>query len=264
MSHRSKALKTKVAQGAVTLGAWVTFSEIEVIEIMVGAGFDWLMLDCEHGSIDPARLSAALIAFNGSPTVPIVRVPSLDHALIGRALDAGADGVVVPMIEDAVGARRAVSASKYPPDGSRGYGPRRASGYYRGIDDYVDGANDELLVFLQLESLAAAANVDEIVDVGGIDAIFPGIMDLSGSAGVLRDARHPHVVAAYDTIALGAHRRGIPLCASAWTAAEVRLRVEQGARYLIVAFDDRLLAAASTAAVLEARRHLRALEAGRE
>ena len=167
MSVRSLDLKKRLRAGETTFGGWLTVANPVIAEIMAGTGFDWVVIDTEHGGFGNEGLMTNLIAFNGSPTVPIVRVPWNDAVRIKQILDMGADGVLVPMVNSPAEARAAVSACKYPSEGTRGFGPRRASDYGRKIDEYVAQANDGVVVILQIEHVDAVAQIDAILDTPG-------------------------------------------------------------------------------------------------
>lgn len=249
--NRATALRSLIASGQDTIGAWLTIPDLTVTEIMAGAGFDWLIVDCEHGLFDLSQLHATLSACKSSPVTVLVRVAFGDNVLVQHALDLGADGIVFPQITNAQAAQNAVAACKYPPNGNRSYGPRRASDYYRSISTYLTDANEGNLVFLQIESMEAVAHIDEIIDVPGVDAIFPGPMDLAASAGNLGNASDEKVIAALDTIMTACNRLRMPLCAGLATSAQFP-KSSQG-RYLLAAFDDRLLTNAAANTVHDAK-----------
>ena len=201
MSERSAKLKQRLRQGETTYGGWLTIANPMVAEIMAGAGFDWVLIDTEHGGFSNEGLQTCLVAFNGSPTVPMVRVGWNDHVLIKQALDMGAEGILIPMVSSVEEARMAVSACKYPPEGTRGFGPRRASDYGRKTDAYVAQANDSVIVVVQIEHVNGVAAIDGILDTPGVDVACLGPTDLSGSAGVLRQFNHPTVVGGTSAVA---------------------------------------------------------------
>src|ERR1700733_5309527 len=151
MSDLSMKLKQRLSGGETTFGGWFAVTNPMDAEIMAGAGFDWVFIDTEHGGFSNEGLQTCLVAFNGSPTVPMVRVAWNDAVLIKQVLDMGADGILIPMVSSPAEARAAVSACKYPPEGTRGFGPRRASDYGRNTDAYVAQANDSLIVIVQIE-----------------------------------------------------------------------------------------------------------------
>ena len=210
MSERSAKLKSRLRLGETTYGGWITIPNPMVAEIMAGAGFDWVMIDSEHGGFSNEGILACLAGFNGSPTVPMVRVAWNDHVLIKQVLDMGADGVLVPMVSSAVEARAAVSACKYPPEGTRGFGPRRASQYNTNTDAYVAQANSSVIVIVQIEHVNGVADIDAILDTPGIDVACLGPTDLSGSAGVLRQFDHPIVVDGMTKVIKAARARQMP------------------------------------------------------
>jgi 2-keto-3-deoxy-L-rhamnonate aldolase RhmA len=243
-------LKEKMRSGAIALGGWLSLPDLSVAEIMAGAGFDWLMIDGEHGAFDLGTLQQAFAGLRGTATVPLVRVPWNDAVRIKQVLDIGGEGIMLPQVNSAAEARAAVAACKYPPEGIRGFGPRRASDWGRNIDAYVAGANDELLVIPQIESVAAAKDIDAILDVPGIDAICLGPNDLSGSVGLLRQVEHPTVANAIDHVIARCKARGVPACtgitlppdrALAWAA--------RGATFIFAADDADLLASGAARAL---------------
>jgi 4-hydroxy-2-oxoheptanedioate aldolase len=238
VSARSLALKKRLRKGEVTYGAWLSVASPTLAEIMAGTGYDWVLIDTEHGAFSIESLLAALMAFNGSPTVPIVRVAWNDPVRIKQVLDIGADGILVPMVSSVVEARAAVAACKYPPEGNRGFGPKRASDYGRSIDAYVAQANDSVVVIIQIEHVDAVARIDDILDVPGIDVVCIGPTDLSGSAGVLRQFGHPTVQKALDTIVARSRARNLPVCIGvAFGPAEMRPWVEKGATFVLAGED---------------------------
>lgn len=250
MSDRSLALKQRLRANETTFGGWLTVASPVIAEIMGGVGFDWLIIDTEHGGFGVEGLQTCLIALNGSPTVPIVRVPWNDAVRIKQILDMGADGVLIPMVNTPAEARAAVAACKYPPEGSRGFGPRRASDYGRNTDAYVAQANDAVIIIPQIEHIDAAADIDAILDVPGIDAVCIGPTDLSGTAGVLRQFDHPMVTGAIDRILAAARKRQMPACLGVIFPDEVmRTRIAQGANFLIACEDLAALVAASGSAL---------------
>ena len=243
MSARSLALKQRLQSGEATFGAWLSVSSPVVAEIMAGTGYDWVLIDTEHGAFDIESLQIALMAFNGSPTVPIVRVAWNDAVRIKQVLDIGADGILVPMVNTPAEARQAVAACKYPPLGIRGFGPKRVSGYGRNTDAYVAQANEGVIVITQIEHVDAAARIDEILDVPGIDVICMGPTDLSGSAGVLRQFDHPVVVDAIERVVTRAHARRFPVCLGViFSDADTRRWLTKGANFILTAEDTAVFA----------------------
>ena len=193
--RRAAALRRKwnEAQQASLLG-WLTCMDPAVAEAEVEWGYDGLIIDTEHATFDPPALRGVLMAFRGTDCVPIVRVGANDIYLIKTALDLGAGGVLIPLVDDAAAAQAAVAACRYAPEGRRGVAPRRAGNYSRDTATYLAEANSSLIVIVQIESLTAYRNLDEILAVPGIDCCFIGPADLSATMGHLGDLRHPEVV----------------------------------------------------------------------
>ena len=254
MSVRSLGLKQRLRAGASTVGAWLSFADVAVAEIMVGTGFDWILIDTEHAPFTPESLQNVLAAFTGSPTVPIVRVPANDPVPIKQVLDLGADGVLVPNVLTPQEASRAVASCKYPPEGMRGFGPRRASEYYRRVQDYVATANESVIVLLQIEHIDAVKSVQDILAVPGIDVVCLGPNDLSGSMGLLGQVEHQAVREAIDRVLAEAHRRGLATCLGMAFAPEVNRRwASAGVRFIIAAEDQTVLRLGASEALRASR-----------
>jgi len=177
-----------------SLLGWLTSNDPAIAEVAVEWGYDGFIIDTEHSTFDPPALRQVLMAFRGTDCVPIVRVSANDMYLIKTALDLGAGGVLIPLVDDAAAARAAVAACRYAPEGRRGVAPRRAGNYARDTATYLAEANSSLIVMVQIESFAAYHNLDEILAVPGVDCCFIGPADLSATMGHLGDLRHPEVV----------------------------------------------------------------------
>ena len=173
-------LKEKLLRGELCIGAFVGLGHPDVTETLSRAGFDWLLIDGEHGPLGIETMQTMMMAMNGSDCTPIVRPQWNDPVIIKRILDIGAYGVLVPWVNSKEEAEAAVQACKYPPEGVRGWGPRRAS---RFDPDYRTTANDEVLVSVQIETQKAVDSLDEIAAVEGVDALFIGPNDLSNNMG---------------------------------------------------------------------------------
>jgi len=193
--RQAAALRRKWNAGQQpSLLGWITANDPAMAEIEVEWGYDGLIIDTEHATFDPPTLRGVLMAFRGTDCVPIVRVTANDAALIKIALDLGAGGVLIPLVDDATAAQAAVAACRYAPLGRRGVAPRRAANYNRDAATYLAEANDSLIVMVQIESYTAYRNLDEILAVPGIDCCFIGPADLSATMGHLGDVRHGEVV----------------------------------------------------------------------
>ncbi|MDI7864555.1 4-hydroxy-2-oxoheptanedioate aldolase [Rhizobiaceae bacterium n13] len=186
--------KAAIARGEKQIGLWLALASAYSAEIAGSAGFDWLLIDGEHAPNDLPLISAQIAALNASPSHPVVRVPIGETWIIKQVLDAGAQTILVPMVETAEHAQQLVRAMKYPPEGMRGVGAMlaRASNFGR-ITDYLTTANDEVCLLLQAESRAAIDALDEIAAVDGVDGIFIGPSDLAADMGFLGRPTAPEV-----------------------------------------------------------------------
>ena len=207
---RAINLKKKLKTGAFSPGVWVGLPSPAVCEVIASVGFDWVIVDAEHTPIGSENLQHMLMGFKGSSTVPLIRVPWNDAVIIKQVLDMGWDGVVVPQTNSAEEARRAVAACRYPPVGNRGFGPRRAGNYYRDHDEYVKLADESVICVVQIENVAGAEEIDEIVGVPGIDWIIVGPCDMSGTVGRFLDVEGAEICKAIRRIFDGARSAGIP------------------------------------------------------
>ncbi|MDB4847793.1 aldolase/citrate lyase family protein [Candidatus Pseudothioglobus singularis] len=177
-------LKNKLINNELTLGSWLTLGSLSVTEIMAKASFDWLVVDLEHStiSIDVAGEMIRIIDLCG--VNPLVRLTSNDVNQIKRVMDAGANGIVVPMINSAEEARKAVKATRYSPDGTRGVGLARAQGYGVNFNEYLEWQVNEPVVIVQIEHIEAVDKLEEILTEPGVDGFIIGPYDLSCSMGI--------------------------------------------------------------------------------
>ena len=199
----------KLYAGAPVLGVGVSMSDPTVTEALADS-VDFVWIDQEHNPLSTGDVQGHIMATKGSPATPIVRVPWNDHVMIKRILDAGAAGIIVPMVRTAAEARRAVEACLYPPAGIRGYGPRRPSNYGRhGGVAFVRAANASVIPILQIEHVDAVEQIDDILAVAGIASLVFGPNDLAGSMGLLGEPQHPRVEAAIDHVIARARAAGV-------------------------------------------------------
>jgi len=204
-------VKEKVLKGKPVFGAWITIGHPDVAEIMARMGFDFLLIDMEHSPIDYGTLQHLMQAISSASKscVPMVRVPSADPIAIKRVLDIGVYGIVVPHVNTREDAVTVVKAARYPPEGIRGFGPRRACAYGLELLEYTKRANDEIMVIVQVETRKAVNNVEEILSAG-IDMYFVGPWDLATTLGYPCQINHPEVVKAIKKIIDIGTRLGIP------------------------------------------------------
>jgi 2-dehydro-3-deoxyglucarate aldolase/4-hydroxy-2-oxoheptanedioate aldolase len=239
---KTNDVKRRLREGQPTAGAWVSLCSPISAEIMSRAGFDWLLIDMEHGHGDYQTLLGQLQAIEGSPAIPVVRVQWNDPAVIKRVLDLGAYGVMIPWIASRAEAEAAVRAAKYPPQGIRGIaGSHRAGGYGRHAGEYWKRANDEILVVIQIETASAVADIDAIVRVPGVDVVFVGPADLSTSLGHMGNAAHPEVVAAMEKVETAAKAQGIALGNITRNWDQARELYKKGYQFLTLTSETSLL-----------------------
>ena len=201
-------LKEALLEKRVTLGSWIQLGHPGIAEILANVGFEWIVVDCEHTDIDVAEFTSIARAMHGRGAVPLVRVRENDTLTIRQMLDVGAEGVIVPLVNNAEEARNAVKAVKYPPEGIRGFAFSRANDYGAQFSEYVSNANKNTVVLVMIESKEAVKNIDSILAVDGIDGVFMGPYDLSGSYGVVGETSHPLLLSAYRSVVKAAEKAG--------------------------------------------------------
>ncbi|GAC1697173.1 MAG: aldolase/citrate lyase family protein [Ktedonobacteraceae bacterium] len=214
---RTNHVKAKLRRGEAALGAWLNHSSPQQARLLARLGFDWLLVDAEHGAYNPTIIAdiVASIADAGTACAPLVRVPHNTVEWFKWALDAGAWGVIVPMVNTAEEAQQAVSWAKYPPLGTRSIGGVFAPLAFGTTDwpSYAHIANDEILVVLQIESLQGLQNLDAILSVPGVDVAFVGPNDLHTSLGLppSNEGTEPEFVKALEQIRVRARHHNIAL-----------------------------------------------------
>jgi len=240
---RTNWVRQKLKAGEPTVGAQMGLGSPNVAELMAQAGYDWLVIETEHNGLDSAQVEHMLMAMNGTDTIPIARVPSADPVFIQKALDVGALGILVPMVRTASEAEAIVSATRYPPEGTRGFGPLRASRYTMDNDDYFARANENILVALILETREAIENLAEIAAVPGVDVLLFGLFDLCISMGL--NPMHmpfPEIDAAIEKgLAVGREQPDVAIGIGAGTPEDLCHRLDQGFTFATYGTDYQLL-----------------------
>lgn len=217
----------RLKQRELLLGTMLTLPSPEIAEMLSKCGFDWLFLDGEHGPASIVEWQRVMQAVGGRCAC-VLRVPSCSDVYIKKALDIGADGIIVPMINTAEQARDAVAWTRYPPHGKRGIGLARAHGYGLDFAAYLERANEDIALILQAEHVEATNNIDAIADVVGVDAIFVGPNDLSASMGKTGQLDDAEVSAAIDKVAQACTQRELPLGYFGVTVENVMPFVDKG------------------------------------
>jgi len=190
---KNKTLKKKLKDKELTIGSWITIGHPAIPEILGLAYFDWLVIDIEHTTIDLSTVQILISTIQANNMAALVRVSKNDGVEIKRVLDAGADGIIVPMINSAEDAKHAVEFAKYPPEGKRGVGLSRAQQYGFGFESYKRWAEKHLVIIAQIEHIDGINNLNDIVKTKGIDGLIIGPYDLSGSLGIPGQYEEPIV-----------------------------------------------------------------------
>ncbi len=199
-------------QGEVAFGLWITIDSTDLVEVASIIGFDWLLFDMEHAPLTIRDVQDLIQVVDAEKSTPIIRVAWNDPVLIKLALDVGAHGILVPWVNSKEEAELAVKSVKYPPEGIRGYGPRRASMYGLKLKEYLEFVRQgEISLIIQIETKKALENLDEILEVKGIDAAFIGPWDLSTSLGHIGEPSHPEVQEAIKLILDKCTDKGVPV-----------------------------------------------------
>ncbi|MBI3693967.1 MAG: 2,4-dihydroxyhept-2-ene-1,7-dioic acid aldolase [Acidobacteria bacterium] len=193
-------LKRDLRSHRVTIGSWITLAHPSIAEILARAGFDWLTVDLEHSVITIEQAGDLIRIIELCGVAPLVRLSFNDPVQAKRVMDAGAHGVIVPMVNSRAEAERAVAAVRYPPRGARGVGLARAQGYGAGFEEYRAWLERESVVIVQIEHIQAVEHLDEILRVEGVDGFLVGPYDLSGSLQVPGQFEHPAMLEALAEI----------------------------------------------------------------
>ena len=242
---RENRLRTLWNQDRAAVNGWLAVPDSFSAEVMAHQGWDTLTIDMQHGVIDYQRMVTMLQAISTTPTVPVVRVPWLEPGIIMKTLDAGAYGVICPMVNTREEAQRLVSCTHYAPMGSRSFGPVRANLY--GGADYPTEANRTVVAFAMIETAQALDNLDAILSVEGLDAIYIGPSDLSLALGCkpVFDDVEPKVAQAIDHIVERARAHGVQAGIHNGRPDVALARVAKGFRFVTVSSDARILASGS-------------------
>jgi 2-dehydro-3-deoxyglucarate aldolase len=230
------------------IGSWISTASPIVAELMAGMGFDFLAVDAEHSAVDVPQVQGLFQAIrSGSPDcAPLVRLPDGVYASVKRYLDAGAAGVIAPLINTPQQAREVVGAVKYPPLGGRGVGFCRDNAYGNALDRVVPAANERTVIVVQIEHVEGVQNIDAILSVGQIDAVFIGPYDLSASMGIVGQFDHPRMVEARQRIVSACKDHGVAagIHVIQPDADEAGRRIEQGYRMIAYSLDITMLSQA--------------------
>jgi 4-hydroxy-2-oxoheptanedioate aldolase len=242
VNHVRKRLKA----GEPSIGTWLSLPSPEAAEYISKVGFDWLVVDAEHNPVDIRTLAQMFASMTAAGIAPMVRIPWNSAENFKRVLDAGAWGVVVPMVNTREEAERAVQAARYYPDGNRSVGGgRHALSWDSSGAEYFRAANDQVLVVLQIEHIEGVRNADEILSVSGVDACFIGPNDLAASMGlglgVPLESDNPELVDAIMTIRDTCKKHGVATGIHTSGAEGVNFRIGQGFQFCAMASELRYM-----------------------
>ena len=247
-------LRRRVLAGGVTLGAFANLGSLAGAELLARAGFDWLIVDLEHGMGSEAELHAQLLAVQGTPTAALVRVASAERLRVGRALDMGADGLMIPRLETVAEVEETLSWMRFPPAGIRGVAlANRGGGFLEASHAEVRERNERLTGVFQVESLAAVEAADAIAAIDGVDVLFVGPADLSHSMGMPGRFDEPAFVDALDRVVAAARAHGKAAGILLKDAGGLPAALAQGFTFVGIGSDTSFLVAAARDNLAQAR-----------
>jgi len=248
-------LRKALLQKELTLGGWMQIGHPACAEIFAGAGFDWVCVDLEHGAIDIETMTDIFRTLDAYECAPVARLPANDPVWIHRSLDAGAAGLIIPMVNSAREAENALREAKYPPRGIRGFGYCRANMHGVHFEKYVSAANEEIAMIMQIEHADAIANIDAILQVEGVDGVFIGPFDLSGSMGITGQMNHQRMVEALEKFLKACSKRdkaaGMHVVRP--SSENIRKAIEEGYTLIALGLDNVFLEEAAKRALEVAR-----------
>ena len=236
--------KSRLTNGEKLIGTMITLPCASTAEILADVGFDWLFVDGEHGPLGTAEILSILQAV-GDRIACIVRVPSDTEARIKQTLDMGATGIIVPQVNSAAQAENVVRYARYAPEGARGVGLGRASGYGMQFGDYMPAANDQTVVIVQAEHIESVDNIDSILKVPGIDAIQLGPYDLSASMGKMGQIDDAEVKQSIERVIVACQAANIPIGYFGVNPAAVQPYADRGCSLITVGVDTLFLGLAA-------------------
>jgi 4-hydroxy-2-oxoheptanedioate aldolase len=249
-------VKQAWSRGETVVGGWLQIPSGYSAEVMSKAGYDALTVDLQHGVQDYQSLVACFQAMTLQGPVPMARVPFNEPGMIGKALDAGAMGIICPMVNTPEEARALVAAMRYPPLGARSHGPIRA-GVYGEAGTYYKTANDDVICMPMIETAQAIRNIDAILDVPGIDAVYVGPGDLGLSMGLppALDREEPEILEHYATVIRACQKRGVFAGLHNGTSAYAMRMSAMGFRYVVLSSDAAIMLRAASAEIKEMKAH---------
>jgi|SaaInlV_120m_DNA_4_1040238.scaffolds.fasta_scaffold02756_6 2-dehydro-3-deoxyglucarate aldolase len=242
-----KSLAEKIKNNEPTIGAWITINHPTIAEIYANAGFDWVVVDLEHSVITIGEAENLIRVIELSGSIPLVRLTSNDSDQIKRVMDAGAHGIIVPMIKTKQDVENAIKSLKYPPSGERGVGLARAQHWGNKFNEYLKWLENDSIIIVQIEHIDAVNNLDEIFSLNGISGYIIGPYDLSSSMGVPGDFTNPEFIQTIERIKSKAKKYN--LCGGIHVVEpntnELQQRIDEGYGFIAYSLDTRMLDSAS-------------------
>lgn len=249
--------KEKLKAGEVLIGSWITLAHPAIAEIMCQAGFDWVTIDIEHSVISLREVEELIRIAHLSNVAPLVRLTSNDPHQIKRVMDAGAHGIIVPMVNTEEQAIQAVESVYYPPRGKRGVGLARAQGYGASFKEYKNWVNEQHpIIIVQIEHIDAVNNIEKILSVPGVDGYIIGPYDLSASMGISGEFDRPELVSAIEKIKVTAKKMNKPGGVHIVEPDPIALktRIQEGFTFIAYSVDIRMLDVSARAGLMAIRR----------
>lgn len=236
--EKARKLKERLRRGEPCFGGQIALADPVIAEIFGRAGYDWVIVDAEHAPLSPALIRAMLQAGLHTPAIVMARCLRLDPDGIRQYLDIGSPGVVCPFINTRDEAETLVRSCRYPPAGTRGYGPRRAGVFGFDADEYYSVANETVLSIPMIESQKALDNIEDIVSVDGVDAVLIGPMDLSISLGIMGKFENPRYAGAEDHVRKACKKHGKAMGTACYSLEHAKKCASLGDALLLIGGDD--------------------------
>ena len=236
-------LKDKIKNKTLTLGSWLSLGHSSIAEIFAKAELDWLVIDLEHSVINISEAADLIRVIDLCGVAPLVRLTSNDPDQIKRMMDAGAHGIIVPMVKTVNEATNAVAATRYEPKGNRGVGLARAQGYGANFQEYLNWQNESVTIIVQIEHVDALKNVNDILDVDGVDGLIIGPYDLSASMGIPGQFGNKEFTEALDYIKKCAQQKNSIIGTHIVEPEHSRLKqaISEGYNFIAFSVDIRIL-----------------------
>ena len=236
-------LRKKIISKSVSVGSWITLAHPAIAEIMACSGFDWLAVDLEHSVISYKEAEGLIHVIKANNIIPLVRLTSNDPDQIKKMMDAGAHGIIVPMVKTPEDAIKAILSAKYPPLGRRGVGLARAQGYGAKFKEYINWQENFLSVIVQIEHIDAVDNLEEILKVEGVDGFMVGPYDLSGSMGIPGEFANEEFIKVLNKINMIASKVGKPkgIHIIEPNLDELACRINEGYSFIAYSIDTRMI-----------------------